>query len=83
MYHVRIFEIVWLGVVLELISSNWKVIATCADWYITDIFSCKCVINELTRARHKCQSSRTHQFTRRQEVNNKKVLSHTCGSTKY
>ena len=46
---VRIFEIVWLGVVIELISSNWKVIATCADRYITDIFfSCKCVISELT-----------------------------------
>ena len=43
----RILEIVWLGVVIELISSNWKVIATCADWYITDIFfSFKCVIND-------------------------------------
>ena len=31
----QIFEIVWLGVVIELISSNWKVIATCADLYIT------------------------------------------------
>ena len=36
----------WLGVVIELISSNWKVNATCADSYITDIFfSCKRVIN--------------------------------------
>ena len=32
------FEIVWLGVVIEIISSNCKVIATCADSYITDIF---------------------------------------------
>ena len=64
-YPVRIFEIVWLGVVIEVISSNWKVIATCADWYITDIFlSCKCVINELTRTRHNCRSSRTHRYTR-------------------
>ena len=53
LYIVRIFEIVWLGVVIELISSNWKVIATCVDWYITDIFfSYKCVINEYTRTRH-------------------------------
>ena len=36
---VRIFEIIWFGVVIELISSNWKGIATCADWYITDISS--------------------------------------------
>ena len=36
---VRMFEIIWLGVVIEHISSNWKVIATCADWYITDISS--------------------------------------------
>ena len=43
----RIFKIVWLGVVIELISSNWKVIATCADAYVIDIFfSCMCVINE-------------------------------------
>ena len=34
---------------IELISSNWKVIASCADSYITDIFcSCKRVINEWT-----------------------------------
>ena len=64
----RIFEIVWLGVVIELISSNWKVIVTCADWYIAD----KGVINELTRTRHNCQSSRTHRYTRRQEVNKKR-----------
>ena len=30
MYLARIFEISWLGVVIELISSYWKVIATCA-----------------------------------------------------
>ena len=61
---VRIFEIVWLGVVIELISSNWKVVATCADSYITDIFfSCRCVVNELTHTRHYCQSSCTHQYT--------------------
>ena len=32
-YPVQIFNIVWLGVVIrvELISSNLKVIATCAD----------------------------------------------------
>ena len=71
----RIFKIVWSGVVIELISSNWKVIATCADWYTTDIFfSCKCVINELTLTRHYCQSSRTHRYSRRQEVNEKKNL---------
>ena len=34
MYLVRIFVIVWLGVVIELISSDWIVIATCADSYI-------------------------------------------------
>ena len=28
----------WLGVVIELLSSNWKVIASCADSYITEIF---------------------------------------------
>ena len=60
----------WLGVVIELISSNWKEIATCADSYITDIFfSCKRVINEWTHTRRNCESSRTHQYTRRQEVN--------------
>ena len=70
MYLVQIFEISWLRVVIELISSHWNVIATCADSQITDIFfSCKCVINELTRTRHNCQSSRTHQYTRRQEFN--------------
>ena len=76
----RIFEIVWLGVVIELISSNWKEIATCADWYITDIFfSCKCVINELTRTRHNCQSSCTYRYTHRQEVNKKKYINiKTC-----
>ena len=38
-----------LGVVIELISSNCKVIASCADSYITDIFcSCKRVINAWT-----------------------------------
>ena len=66
-------EIVWLGVVIELISSNWKVIETCTDWCIADIFfSCKCVINELTCTRHNCQSSRMHRYTRQQEVNKKK-----------
>ena len=40
----------WLGVVIELISSNWKVIATCVDSYIKDIFfSCKRVINHRSR----------------------------------
>ena len=35
----------WLGDVIDFISSNWKVIAICADSYITDIFfSCKRVI---------------------------------------
>ena len=73
---VRIFEIVWLDVVIELISSNWKVFATCAELYITyNFFSCKRVINELTQTRHICNSSHKHQFTRRQEVNKKK-LSH-------
>ena len=72
-----------LGVVIELISSNWKVISTCADLYITEIFfSCKCVFNELTRARHNCQLSHTHQYTRGQEVKKKKksfkLLSHAC-----
>ena len=34
----------------SFISSKWKVIATCADSYIMDVFfSCKRVINELTR----------------------------------
>ena len=48
MYLVLIFKIVWLDVVIELISSNWKVIATRADFYVTDIFfSCKRVIKEL------------------------------------
>ena len=62
-----------LGVAIELISSNWKVIATCADSYIKDIFfSCKRVINEWTHTRHNCELSRTHQYTRRQEVNKKK-----------
>ena len=62
MYLARIFKISWLGVVIELISSYWKVTATCADSWVTDIFfSYKCVINELTRTRHNCQSSRTHQ----------------------
>ena len=28
------FEILWLGAVIELISSFWKVIAACADSYI-------------------------------------------------
>ena len=66
------------GVVIELISSNWKVVATCADWYITDtFFSCKFVVNELKRIRHNCQSSGTYRYTRRQEVNKKRVLSHT------
>ena len=51
-----------LGVAIELISSNWKVIATCAGSYITDIFfSCKRVINEWTHTRHNCESSRTHE----------------------
>ena len=37
----------WLGVVIELISGSWKVIASCADLNITDIFfSCKRVNNE-------------------------------------
>ena len=41
--NVNTFEIVWLSVVIGLISSNWKVIATCADWYITVIFfKCNC-----------------------------------------
>ena len=31
MHLVRIFEISWLSVVIELISSHCKVIATCAD----------------------------------------------------
>ena len=67
----------WLGVVIELISSNWKVIASCADSYITDIcFSCKRVINEWTHTRHNCESSRTHQYTRRLQVNKQKKLSH-------
>ena len=35
----------WLGVVIELLSSKWKVVASCADSYITDIFfSCKRLI---------------------------------------
>ena len=34
---VNILNCFWFGVVIELISSNWKVIATCADLYITDI----------------------------------------------
>ena len=43
-------QIFWLCVVIELTSSNWKVIATCANSYITDVFfSCKRVINELIR----------------------------------
>ena len=63
----------WLDIVIELILSNWKVIATCADSYITDIFySCKCVINEWTHTRQNCESSCTHQYTCRQEVNKKK-----------
>ena len=34
-----------VGCVIELISSNWKRIASCADSYITDIFfGCKHVI---------------------------------------
>ena len=60
----------WLGVVIELNSSNWKVITMCEDSYITDIFfSCRRVINEWTHTRHYRESSRTHQYTRRQEVN--------------
>ena len=39
LYPVRIFEIVWLGVVIELISSNWKVIATIAQTGILPTFS--------------------------------------------
>ena len=63
----------WLGVVIELISSDCKVIAICADSYINRIFfSCECVINELTPTRHNCQSSGTHQYTCRQEVNTQK-----------
>ena len=38
MYLVQIFKIIWLGVVIELISSKCKVIASCADSFITDIF---------------------------------------------
>ena len=39
---------------------------------ITNIFfSCKCVINELTCTRHKCQSSGMHQYTHQQEVKTK------------
>ena len=61
---------------IELISSNWKVIPTCADSYITDIFfTCKCVINELTGIWYNCQSSHMHQYTRQQEVNKKSM---TC-----
>ena len=64
-------------VVLELISSNWKEISTCADLYNTEIFfNGKRVINELTGTRHNCQSSRMHQYTHRQEINKKRVLSH-------
>ena len=49
-------KLVWLYVVIELISSDWKVIATCADMYIADIFfGYKRVINELTRTRHNCK----------------------------
>ena len=74
MYLAWIFKIVWLVVVIELISSYWRVIATCANSYITYIFfSCKCVINELTHTRHNCQSSRTHQYTRRQEVSKMRI----------
>ena len=50
----RIFEIVWLGVVIELMSSSWKVIATCADSYITDIFfSCNLEVCNLLVDTHK------------------------------
>ena len=69
---VNIRNCFWLGVVIELISSNWKVIASCADSYITDMFfSCKRAINDRTLTRHKCESSRTHQYTRGQEINKK------------
>ena len=52
----------WWDVVIELISSNWKVIATCADSYIMDIFFiCKDVINEWTHTRHNCESSYANQ----------------------
>ena len=52
--NVQMFETVWLDVVIELISSYWKVIAIWADSYITDIFfSCKCVIYKLTHTRVK------------------------------
>ena len=64
---------------IELISSNWKVIATYADSYITDkFFCCKRVIDEWTHTRHNCESSRTHQYTLRQEVNKNSV---TCVSS--
>ena len=68
-----------LCVVIELISSKWKVITSCADLYITDIFfSCKRVINEWT---HKinCKLSHTHQCTRPQEVNKNTTV--TCVSS--
>ena len=59
----------WLGVVIYLISNNWKVIATCADSYITDnFFSFK---RGWIHTRHNCKSSHTHQYTRRQEVTKK------------
>ena len=61
-HYANIRNCLWLGVVIELISSNRKVIATWADSYITDIFfSCKRVINEWTHTRCNCESSHTHQ----------------------
>ena len=72
---VNIRNCFWLCVVKELISSKWKVIASCADSYTTDIFfSCKRVINEWTHTIHNCKLSRTHQYTRRQEINKKTVM---------
>ena len=43
---VNIRNCFWLGVVIELISSKWKVIAPCADSNI--FFSYNRVINEWT-----------------------------------
>ena len=39
MYLVQTFKIVWLGIVIELIFTNCKAIATYADLYITHIYT--------------------------------------------
>ena len=59
----------WLGVVIEFISSNWKVISTCALLHYGHFLQLQGVINEWTHTRRNCKSSRMHQYTRRQEVN--------------